>query len=192
MDSPQKTISGPPNYIIWKEMEKLVKNGKVKSIGMSNCPVAMLYDTLAGCEIRPVYNQIESHPYFNRHNIRQVHADYGVVICAYASIGSAGWGIQNPKVPKAGSVLHDPLVTAIAKKHGMTAAQIIFAWHHHYGSVVLVQTSRPERLPENISYFDIQLTEDEIKAIDGLECGGRLFNPAYIDGYGWNNMPFFD
>jgi diketogulonate reductase-like aldo/keto reductase len=54
-----------------------------------------------------------------------------------------------------------------------------------------VQTSKPERLPENISFFDIVLTEEEIKAIDALENGGRLFDVLYIDGYDWNKMPYW-
>ena len=58
--------------------------------------------------------------------------------------------------------------------------------------MILVQTSKPERLPENISFFDIVLTADEIKAIDGLENGGRLYDVAYIDGYDWNKMPYWN
>ncbi len=57
--------------------------------------------------------------------------------------------------------------------------------------MILVQTSKPERLPENISFFDIVLTEEEIKAIDALENGGRLFDVLYIDGYDWNKMPYW-
>ena len=57
--------------------------------------------------------------------------------------------------------------------------------------MILVQTSKPERLPENISFFDIVLNEEEIKAIDALENGGRLFDVLYCDGFDWNNMPYW-
>jgi diketogulonate reductase-like aldo/keto reductase len=154
-ESPEKTIKSPPNYLVWKEMEKAVKSGKVRSIGMSNCGIAMLYDTLAGAEIRPVYNQIESHPYFSQHNVKKTHHDYGIKLCAYASIGSSSWPLGPANRPKPGAILTDPVVTAIAQKHGRTNAQIIFAWHHHHETVILVQTSKPERLPENIGFFDI-------------------------------------
>ena len=60
-------FKSPPTYLVWKQMEQLVKTGKVKSIGVSNCTVPMLFDLVAGAEIRPVYNQIESHPYFSQH-----------------------------------------------------------------------------------------------------------------------------
>ena len=189
-ESPDKTIKNPPHYLIWKEMEKLVKNGKVRSIGVSNCPVPMLYDLLAGCEIRPVYNQIESHPYFSQHVVKSTHHAYGILLCAYASIGSAAWSLAPPG-RKSGAVLQDPIINEIAAKHGRSAAQIIFAWHHAHKTVILVQTSKPERLPENISFFDIVLTEEEIKAIDALENGGRLFDVLYIDGYDWNKMPYW-
>jgi 2,5-diketo-D-gluconate reductase A len=88
--------------------------------------------------------------------------------------------------------LTDPKIIEIAAKHGRSAAQIIFAWHHAHKNVILVQTSKPERLSENINFFDIVLTEDEIKEIDALECGYRLFDPAYINGFDWDNMPYFN
>lgn len=185
IDSSTKKILSPPHYLVWKEMEKLVKNGKVRSIGVSNCTIPMLYDLLAGAEIKPVYNQIESHPYFNQHIVKKTHQDYGIHLCAYASIGSGNITFApNGRVP--GSCLSDPVITEIAKKHGRSTAQIIFAWHHHHGSVILCQTSKPERLPENIGFFDIKLSEDEVKAIDALENGGRLFEPA-----GFFGMPYF-
>lgn len=83
------------------------------------------------------------------------------------------------------------MIIEIAKKHGRTTAQIIFAWHHAHNSIILCQTSNFERLTENISFFDIKLDEADIKAIDALNCGGRLFDPEYIDGYDWNGMPYF-
>jgi diketogulonate reductase-like aldo/keto reductase len=120
-DSPDKKILSPPHYIVWKEMEKLVKNGKVRSIGLSNATIPMFYDILAGAEIRPVYNQIESHPYFNNHILKKSHQDYGVHICAYASIGSGAWGLAPAgRVP--GSCLSDPVISEIAKKHGRSTA----------------------------------------------------------------------
>lgn len=135
--TPEKKLLSRPYYFIWKDMEKAVKNGKVRSIGVSNCTVPMLYDILAGAEIKPVYNQIESHPYFNQHIVKQVHQDYGIHLCAYASIGSGAWSIAPPG-RKSGSVLSDPVIGEIAKKHGRSVAQIIFAWHHHHGTVILV------------------------------------------------------
>ena len=189
--SPEQKILSRPHYLIWKDMEALVKNGKVRSIGVSNCTVPVLYDLLAGAEIKPVYNQIEIHPYFSQAILRKTHAAYGIHMCAYASIGSGGWSLLPPG-RTAGTCLTDPVINEIAAKHGRSAAQIIFAWHHHNKTVILVQTSKPERLSENINFFDIVLTEDEIKAIDALECGYRLFDPAYINGYDWDNMPYYN
>ena len=103
-------------------MEKLVKSGKVKSIGLSNATCPMIYDILAGAEIKPVYNQIESHPYFSNHNLKKTHHVYGMWICAYGSIGSSSWPLAPSSVPKPGSVLQDPVITDIAKKHGRSAA----------------------------------------------------------------------
>ena len=87
-----------------------------------------------------------------------------------------------------GSVLSDPVIAEIAKKHGRTPAQIIFAWHHHHGFAILCQTSKPSRLEENIGFFDIKLSEDEINAINGLNKGltGRLYDPLYIPAFDFN------
>ena len=81
----------------------------------------MLYDILAGAEIKPVYNQIETHPYLSQAIVRKTHAAYGIHICAYGSIGSSGWGLTPPG-RKAGTCLSDPVIVEIAAKHERSTA----------------------------------------------------------------------
>lgn len=83
------------------------------------------------------------------------------------------------------------MINEIAAKHGRSAAQIIFAWHHAHKTIILAQTSKPERLPENLGFFDIVLSEEELKAIDGLDCGARLYDPSAWHGNAWQGMPYF-
>lgn len=69
---------------------------------------------------------------------------------------------------------------------------MILRWHVQRGTVPLVKTSKEERLGENIALYDWELSEEEMKKMDDLERGIRLFNPRYINGYDWNGMPFFE
>ena len=112
-------------------------------------------------------------------------------ICAHSSIGSGNWTLCPPG-RKAGACLTDPVIGEIAKAHGRSPAQIIFAWHHHHKTIVLCQTSKPERLPENISFFDVKLSEEDVKKIDALDSEAKLYDPFYIDGFGWNSMPYYN
>lgn len=178
VDWTEKKIRSPPLYLIWKEMEKLVKTGKCKSIGVSNATVHVLLDIIAGAEIKPVYNQIETHPYFNNHKLIGVQHEFDVYTAGYATIGSGVFSAGQPAGP-----LHDPTIAEIAAKHGKTAAQVIFAWHHHHRTIILCQTSKVERLSENLKIFDFTLSEDEIKTIDGLDKpDGRRFDSSKWGG----------
>ena len=91
------------------------------------------------------------------------------------------------------NVLTDPVVTEIAAAKGKSAGQVILQWHIQRGCIPLAKTTKEERLLENISAsYDVTLTPEEIKKIDDLDAGIRLYNPKYMSGFGWNNMPFFD
>lgn len=109
---------------------------------------------------------------------------YGVKIAAYASIGST----QFQKSP---GPLADPKIVEIAAKHSKSPAQIIFAWHHHHGSVILSQTSKVERLAANLDFFDIKLSEEEIQAIDSLNTDKRYYNPVTWSGEPFKNIPYW-
>ena len=87
----------------------------------------------------------------------------------------------------------DPVVNKIAKAKKKSAAQVILAWHIQRKCIPLCKTTKEERLLENISAsYDFKLTKEEVKKIDALDAGKRLFNPIYMKGFDWNNMPYYD
>ncbi len=85
------------------------------------------------------------------------------------------------------------MIIQLASKYGKSAGQIILNWHiKGRGHMVIPKTVKLERLGENIQIYDFTMTDDEYAAITSLDKNARLFNPKYIDGYGWNNIPYFD
>ena len=91
------------------------------------------------------------------------------------------------------NVLADPVIKEISEAQGKSPAQIVLAWHIQRKCIPLVKTTKESRLLENISAsYEVQLTEEQVKKIDALDAGVRLYNPKFIDGFGWNGMPFFD
>jgi len=159
-------VTSPPFHIIWQQMEQLVKKGLAKSIAVSNCTIPMMMNLLAGCEIKPVMNQIEIHPYMNQNDVIRFHKKWGVALECYAPIGGQG-----------GSVLDDAVISEIAAAKGRTNAQVVIAWHLKRGTIPLTKTSRVERLPENINVSDIELTEEEFAKIEALNKNLRMFDP---------------
>jgi len=88
--------------------------------------------------------------------------------------------------------LKDPVVEEIGKAKDKSPAQVILRWHVQRGTIPLVKTTKEERLTENISIYDWELTDEEMKKIDGLDKDARLYNPKFIKDFDWNNMPFYN
>ena len=124
--------------------------------------------------------------------MNEFHQKYGIYLESYGSIGSGHWTLREDK-HKDVSVLSDPVIKEISAAKGKSPAQIVLAWHIQRKCIPLVKTTKESRLLENISAaYEVNLTPEEVKKIDDLDAGIRLYNPKFIDGFGWNGMPFFD
>lgn len=88
--------------------------------------------------------------------------------------------------------LTDPVIVDIAKDVGKSAAQVILRWHVQRGTVPLVKTTKEERLAENMAVHDWTLSDEQMEKIDGLDNDVRLYNPKFMQGFDWNNMPFYE
>lgn len=188
---PKAEVSPYPNYKVWAEMERMVELGLTKSIGVSNATIAILMDMLAFAKIRPANNQLEVHPYLVQEEVLKFHNTFGISITAYAPIGSSHWNLRKEEY-KGLELLKEPLLVGLAEKYGKSPAQIVLNWHLHRGIIVIPKTTKVERLAENLNVFDFKLEEEEYKQISGLNKDIRLFDAKYIDGYGWDNLPYFD
>ncbi len=185
-------IKNTPTHKVWAELERLVDGGLAKSIGVSNCNTTMLIDLWSYARIKPVANQIELHPYLTQKELVAFHEKLGVKLIAYAPLGANAWSIRDEKL-KDLNLLEEPVIKGLAAKYNKKVGQIILNWHlKARGHLVIPKTTKVERLPENFQVFDFNLTDDEYKTISNLDRNARLYNPKFMDGFGWNLMPYFD
>ena len=154
------------NYIgAYKDMQKAVKDGRVKSIGLSNFESERLEEVLAMAEIPPSVLQVECHPYYQQNELKKRIEKYGTVIESWYPIGHGNKGLIN-----------ESLFTKLAQKYNKTNVQIILRWHIQEGTIVFPRSTNPVHIEENFEIFDFELTEDEMNEIRKLDSGKRFFN----------------
>ena len=140
----------------WRALIELKKQGKVRSIGVSNFPQAQLREIIADTSVTPAIHQIELHPYFSQEELRKVHEELGIVTEAWSPLGQGG------------EILKDPVIVEIAGKHGISPAQAVLAWHLAKGIVAIPKSVTPARIAENFAAANVTLDTADIAAIDGL------------------------
>jgi len=155
----------------YKALETLLKDGRVRAIGVSNFMPHHLQQLLAETSIVPAVNQIELHPYFQQAAVQTIDEDHGILTQAWSPIGGItfypGWG-ENRK-----NVMRDPAIAAVAQAHGKTPAQVMLRWHLQQGRSAIPKSTNPARIAENFDVFDFELTAAELTAIDALDSGVR-------------------
>ncbi len=148
----------------WKDMEKAVKDGRVKSIGLSNFESHRLEEVLEQATIYPSVLQVECHPYYQQKELKKRIAKYGTVIESWYPIGHGDKGL-----------IEEPLFTRLAKKYHKTNVQIILRWHIQEETIVFPRTMNPVHMQENLDIFDFELTAEEMNEIRALDNGKRFF-----------------
>ncbi|WP_406390041.1 aldo/keto reductase [Streptomyces sp. NBC_00887] len=155
----------------YRALERLLADGKVRAIGVSNFMVDHLTTLLDTTTVVPAVNQLEIHPYFQQRAVLDFDVEHGILNQAWSPIGGItfypGYGDDRR------SVLEDPAVTAIAEVHGKSPAQVLLRWGIQQGRSVIPKSTKPHRIAENIDVFDFALTADELKSLDALETGRR-------------------
>jgi 2,5-diketo-D-gluconate reductase A len=144
----------------WKGFEKLLADGKARSIGVSNFEVSHLERLAKETDTVPAVNQIELHPLFTQLELRKYHAEHGIATEAWAPIAQ-------------GAVLGDATLGALAEKYGRTPAQIVLRWHVQIGNIVFPKSVNPARMRENINVFDFELSAEDLAAVEGLNRDQR-------------------
>ena len=153
----------------YKALEKLLADGKVRAIGVSNFMVSHLTELLAKTDVVPAVNQIEVHPFFQQREVQDFGREHGILTQAWSPIG----GITHYRDGQHTSALKDPTIGAIAEAHGKSPAQVMLRWGIQEGRSVIPKSTKPERIAQNIDVFDFELTDDELAVIDALETGVR-------------------
>jgi diketogulonate reductase-like aldo/keto reductase len=141
----------------------------VRAIGVSNFMVEHLTRLIEETTVVPAVNQIEVHPYFTQKAVQELGAQHGVLTQAWSPIG----GITFYRDGQHGSTLEDPVIGRIAEAHGKSPAQVMLRWHVQQGRSAIPKSTRPDRITENLDVFDIELSDDDLAAIDALDTGRR-------------------
>lgn len=153
----------------YKAAERLLAEGRARAIGISNFSQAHLAAFLPRVEVVPAVNQVEVHPSYNQPALRAEQARVGIATQAWSPLG----GVMVYRGDTTKSALTDPVVTAIAERHGRTPAQVVLRWHIDSGRSAIPKSVRPQRIAENLDVFGFALSPDEIAAIDALDTGVR-------------------
>ena len=160
----------------WKDLEKLNKEGKVKSIGISNFDRDWegLDKLLKTAKIKPAVCQVECHPYYTQQKLRSVLKPYNIAIeCSF------------PIKHGDKQLINEPVFTKLAKKYNKTNVQIILRWHIQCGNIIFPKSSNPVHIKENFEIFDFELTPEEMEEIKKIENGNKIFK---ADRAGYQKM----
>ncbi|KAI8061873.1 NADP-dependent oxidoreductase domain-containing protein [Gilbertella persicaria] len=160
----------------WRAMEKLVKEGKARSIGVSNFTIPMLEELLSKCEIPPAVNQVEIHPKLPQEELLAYCNSKNIVLTAYSPLGNPGYRDNELKT------VEEPIVIDIAKKYNKSPQQVLLSWGVNRGFAVIPKSVTPSRIEANLEFFKME--EKEIEAITALgrKDQVRLCDPKNIWG----------
>lgn len=151
----------------WQTLEEFYKDGRAKSIGVSNFQIPHLQKLLDETDTVPAVNQIELHPYFGNEAVKAFGEAHGIMTEAWSPIAQ-------------GDVLDDELLEKIAAVHGVSTAQVTLRWQIQRGNIIFPKSNTPDRIASNFDIFGFELSSDEVAAIDALdkgEAGRRGPNP---------------
>ncbi|CAN0104865.1 aldo-keto reductase family 1 member B1-like isoform X1 [Lampetra fluviatilis] len=185
-----KILAADVDYVdTWKAMEVLVKEGLVKSIGVSNFNIAQLQRLLSVATIKPAVNQVELHPYLPQPELIEFCQSNNVVLTAYSPFGSPDREFKNEKNDPC-SLLQDTVVEAIGSKHGKTSAQVLLRYHTQRNIVVIPKSVTPSRIVQNAQSFDFTLDGEDTKKLLGLRRDWRACDWDADTASGHPNYPF--
>lgn len=142
----------------WRALIELQQRGLVRSIGVSNFPLAQLEEIIGATGVVPVIHQVELHPYFQQRELRAFHQSNGILTQAWGPLGQGR-----------SDLLENPVITAIAKEHDATPAQVVLAWHLGRDIVAIPKSVTPSRIVENLAAVELRLTDEELERIDALD-----------------------
>lgn len=163
-------------YGAWRALEDLYREGKIRAIGVSNFYPDRLVDIASFSSVRPMVNQVETHPFNQQVAAKKYMDKYGVQIEAWAPFGEGRGGL-----------FENPVLAEIAQKHKKTTAQVMLRWHIQRGVVVIPKSTHYERMKENLNVFDFMLDEEDMAKIAALDKNESSFfshcDPATVEWF---------
>ncbi|MDE6025413.1 MAG: aldo/keto reductase [Lachnospiraceae bacterium] len=150
---------GTDDVKAYQAMEQAVRDGKIRSIGLSNWYIEELEEFLPQVTIMPAVVQNEIHPYYQEIDVVPYIQEHGIVVEGWYPFGGRGYTKE---------LLQNETISAIADSHGVTSAQVILRWNLQRGVVVIPGSGNLDHIAENLDIFEFELTEDEMEQIKGL------------------------
>ena len=159
---------GSNDEVVYKAMEQGVKDGKVKSIGISNYYTKEEIDeVLQYATITPAVIQNENHIYYQNKDLQDYVSKYGIIIESWYPFGGRGHTSEN---------FNNEVIKKIAEKHNKTSAQIILRWQLQAGYIVIPGSSNPDHISENYDIFNFELTDEDLIEISNINKNQRYEN----------------
>jgi len=155
---PLPTVEGIDYVETWRTVAEFARDGRARSVGVSNFQVPHLQRIIAETGVVPAVNQVELHPYFTNEEVRAFGRENGIVTEAWSPIAQ-------------GAVLNDPEVLRVAEQVRRTPAQVVLRWHLQRGDVVFPKSVTRARIEENFALFDVELDDDAMSALSHLNKG---------------------
>ena len=163
-------------YGAWRALEDLYEEGKLRAIGISNFYPDRMVDIASFARIRPMVNQVETHPYHQQMPAKTYMDKYGVQMEAWAPFSEGRGGL-----------FEDPVLKEIGAKYGKTTAQVMLRWNTQRGVVVIPKSTHYERMEENLNIFDFSLDEEDMSRIAALDKKESSFfshyDPAMVEWF---------
>lgn len=186
-DGDKFIYEGVPIIDTWRALEKMVEKGKIRSIGISNFPGALIQDLLRGAKIKPAVLQIEHHPYLQQPRLIEYVQSQGIAITAYSSFGPQSFvELNHPRVKDVKPLFEHDVIKSVAEKANKTPAQVLLRWATQRGLAVIPKSNNPDRLLSNLKVNDFDLSQEDFKEISKLDIELRFNNP-----WDWDKIPTF-
>jgi diketogulonate reductase-like aldo/keto reductase len=161
----------------WQAMEELVAAGLVKNVGVSNFGTSLLRDLLSHAENPPAVLQVEMHPYLSQEKLVRFCHDEKIAVTAFSPLGAPSY-VPLGMATESDSVMNEHVVRHAAARHKKTPAQVVLHWAVQRGTAAIPKTTKAERLRENLSIFDFELSAEEMNAISALDRNRRFNDPG--------------
>jgi diketogulonate reductase-like aldo/keto reductase len=162
----------------YRGLEAAVRQGKVRSIGLSNFYERKFDEIMSIATIPPAVLQVELNPYFHQAVMREYVKPYGTVLNAWFPLGGRVDERNNTQT----RLFNDETIVKIAEAHGKTPAQVILRWHLQMGNIAIPGSSNPAHIQENIDIFDFELTGEEMRSMSVLDTGRGTYDFSNVDG----------
>ncbi|OLT52283.1 aldo/keto reductase [Cellulosimicrobium sp. CUA-896] len=154
----------------YRALERLLADGRVRAIGVSNFPVARLERLMDATDVVPHLNQVELHPYHSQPELQAFHRQHGILTQAWSPIGGITF-YPGPWGDDRRSVMQDPAIGEIAATHGVSPAQVMLRWHVQQGRSAIPKSVNPDRIRQNLDVTGFTLSADELARVDALDTG---------------------